>query len=166
MDAVLFTDAFAKYGDLIVNDRPIVVIGAVDRARGEPNIIVERVIALEDAEKHLGMLLEVAVECGGDAATAASGTLEMLAGLLKQASNSVALAQGKPVDVMIHLDGDVRRTTLQSYRMRVVPDRTLLDALRALVGRDGVRVRGGWMPERKKPRQWGARRSSEEPVEA
>jgi hypothetical protein len=67
---------------------------------------------------------------------------------------------------MIHLDGDVRRTTLQSYRMRVVPDRTLLDALRALVGRDGVRVRGGWMPERKKPRQWGARRSSEEPVEA
>jgi len=166
MDAVLFTDAFAKYGDLIVNDRPIVVIGSVDRARGEPNIIVERVIALEDAEKHLGMLLEVAVECGGEAATAAGGTLEMLAGLLKQASNSVALAQGKPVDVMIHLDGDARRTTLQSYRMRVVPDRTLLEALRALVGRDGVRVRGGWTPERKKPRQWGARRSSEEPVEA
>jgi len=166
MDAVLFTDAFAKYGDLIVNDRPIVVIGSVDRARGEPNIIVERVIALEDAEKHLGTLLEVAVECGGDAGTAAPGTLEMIAGLLKQASSSVALAQGKPVDVVIHLDGDARRTTLQSYRMRVVPDRGLLDGLRALVGRDGVRVRGGWMPERRKPKQWGARRSSEEPVEA
>ncbi|MFM2165583.1 MAG: polymerase alpha subunit, partial [Planctomycetota bacterium] len=166
MDAVLFTDAFAKYGDLIVNDRPVVLVGSVDRARGEPNIIVERVIALEDAERHLGTLLEVAVECGGEAATAAGGTLEMLAGLLKQASSSAAVTQGKAVDVVIHLDGDDRRTTLQSMRLRVVPDRSLLDALRRIVGADRVAVRGGWRPERRKPRQWGARRSSEEPVEA
>jgi hypothetical protein len=35
------------------------------------------------------------------------------------------------------------------------------------VGAQGVRVRGGWTPERRKPRtQWGARRPSEESVEA
>ena len=167
MDAVLFTDAFAKFGDLIVNDRPVVLIGSVDRNRGEPNIIVERVIALEDAERHLGTLLEVSVEVGGELATAAAGTIEMIAGLLKQASNSAGLAQGKAVDVVVHLDGDSRRTTLQSHRLRVVPDRALLDALRGLVGAHGVRVRGGWTPERRKPRtQWGARRPSEEAVEA
>ena len=167
MDAVLFTDAFAKFGDLIVNDRPVVLIGSVDRNRGEPNIIVERVIALEDAERHLGTLLEVSVEVGGELATAAAGTIEMIAGLLKQASNSAGLAQGKAVDVVVHLDGDSRRTTLQSHRLRVVPDRGLLDALRGLVGAHGVRVRGGWTPERRKPRtQWGARRPSEEAVEA
>ncbi len=167
MDAVLFTDAFAKYGDLIVNDRPVVLIGSVDRARGEPNIIVERVLALEDAERHLGTVLEVSVECAGEAATAAGGTVELVAGLLKQASGSAALTQGKPVDVVVHLLGDARRVTLQSHRLRVVPDRALLDALRGAVGADGVFVRGGWRPERRKPRgQWGAKRASGETVEA
>jgi hypothetical protein len=90
----------------------------------------------------------------------------MVAGLLKQAANSAALTQGKAVDVVMHLDGDARRTTLQSHRLRVVPDRALLDALRGLVGAQGVRVRGGWVPERRKPKQWGARRPSEEAVEA
>jgi hypothetical protein len=27
-------------------------------------------------------------------------------------------------------------------------------------------VKGGWMPERRKPKQWGAKRMSEEAVEA
>lgn len=166
MDAVLFTDAFAKFGDLIVNDRPVVIIGAVDRERGEPNIIVERVIALEDAEKHLGTMLEIAVECGGELATAASGTIEMVAGLLKQAANSSALAQGRAVDVVMHLDNDARRVTLQSHRLRVVPDRMLLESLRSLVGAGAVHVRGGWTPERRKPKQWGAKKRSEESVEA
>ena len=166
MDAVLFTDAFAKFGELIVNDRPVVIIGAVDRERGEPNIIVERVIALEDAEKHLGTMLEIAVECGGELATAASGTIEMVAGLLKQAANSSALAQGRAVDVVMHLDNDARRVTLQSHRLRVVPDRMLLESLRSLVGAGAVHVRGGWTPERRKPKQWGAKKRSEESVEA
>ena len=90
----------------------------------------------------------------------------MVAGLLKQASNSAAMSQGKSVDVVIHLDGEAKRTTLQSHRLRVVPDRMLLDALRGLVGAGGVKVRGGWRPERRKPKQWGARKPSEEAVEA
>jgi hypothetical protein len=49
--------------------------------------------------------------------------------------------------------------------LRVVPEPSLLDALRRLVGAGGVRVKGGWTPERKKPKQWGAKRSSDEPVE-
>jgi DNA polymerase-3 subunit alpha len=165
MDAVLFTDAFAKFGDLIVNDRAVLLVGSVDRNRGEPNIIVERVIAMEDAERHLGTRLEVAVECSGDLAGAAEGTLEMLAGLLKQASGAASMTQGKAVEVVVHLDGDARRTTLRSHKLRVVADRPLLDALRRLVGSERVQVRGGWVPERRKPKQWGARARSDEPVE-
>jgi hypothetical protein len=67
---------------------------------------------------------------------------------------------------MVHLDNDSRRVSLQSHRLRVVPDRALLEAIRGLVGPGGVRVRGGWVPERRKPKQWGARRPSEEAVEA
>ncbi|MFZ9914908.1 MAG: hypothetical protein ACO3IB_06155, partial [Phycisphaerales bacterium] len=103
--------------------------------------------------------------CAGDAATAAEGTLEMLAGLLKQAGASSAMSQGRPVDVVVHLDGEERRTTLHANRLRVVPDRPLLDALRRLVGEDRVHVRGGWTPERRKPKQWGARPRSDEAVE-
>jgi DNA polymerase-3 subunit alpha len=166
MDAVLFTDAFAKFGHLVSTDRAVMLVGAVDRARGEPNIIVDRVIAMEEAERHLGTRLEVAVDCAGDAEQAAEGTLEMVAGLLKQASGGAALAEGRPVEVIVHLDREARRTTLHSHRLRVVPEPSLLDALRRLVGADGVRVKGGWMPERRKPKQWGAKRMSEEAVEA
>ncbi|MFM7051016.1 MAG: DNA polymerase III subunit alpha, partial [Planctomycetota bacterium] len=158
MDAVLFTDAFAKFGDLIVNDRPVVLVGAVDRNRGEPNIIVDRVIALEDAERHLGTRLDISVECAGDSAHAAEGTLEMVAGMLKQAAASSGSSHGRPVEVVVHLDGEQRRVTLHSNRMRVVPDRALLDGVRRLVGHDRVHVRGGWLPERRKPKQWGPRR--------
>jgi DNA polymerase-3 subunit alpha len=165
MDAVLFTDAFAKFGHLIQNDRAVLLVGAVDRARGEPNIIVERVIAMEEAERHLGTRLEVAVDCAGDAEKAAEGTLEMVAGLLKQATGGAALAEGRAVEVMVHLDRETRRTTLHAHRLRVVPEPSLLDALRRLVGANGVRVKGGWTPERRKPKQWGAKRSSDEPVE-
>ena len=166
MDAVLFTDAFAKFGHLVATDRAVLLVGALDRARGEPNIIVDRVIAMEDAERHLGTRLEVAVDCMGDAEQAAEGTLEMVAGLLKQASSGAALAEGRPVDVVVHLDREARRTTLHSHRLRVVPEPALIDALRRIVGTDGVRVKGGWTPERRKPKQWGARRASEEAIEA
>jgi hypothetical protein len=90
----------------------------------------------------------------------------MVAGLLKQASSSAAMTPGKPVDVVLHLDGDARRVTLASHRLRVVPARALLDSLRRIVGADRVRVKGGWMPERRKPKQWGGRPQSGEPVEA
>ncbi|MFN9125505.1 MAG: DNA polymerase III subunit alpha, partial [bacterium] len=166
MDAVLFTDAFAKFGHLILNERAVLLVGAVDRARGEPNIIVERVIAMEEAERHLGTRLEVAVDCAGDAEKAAEGTLEMVAGLLKQATGGAALAEGRAVEVMVHLDRETRRTTLHAHRLRVVPEPSLLDALRRLVGGERVHVRGGWTPERRKPKQWGAKRMSEEAVEA
>jgi DNA polymerase-3 subunit alpha len=166
MDAVLFTDAFAKFGHLILNDRAVLLVGAVDRARGEPNIIVDRVIAMEEAERHLGTRLEVAVDCAGDAEQAAEGTLEMVAGLLKQASGGAALAEGRPVEVVVHLDRETRRTTLHSHRLRVVPEPSLLDALRRLVGGERVHVRGGWTPERRKPKQLGTKRMSEETVEA
>lgn len=166
MDAVLFTDAFAKFGHLVATDRAVLLVGALDRARGEPNIIVDRVIAMEDAERHLGTRLEVAVDCMGDAEQAAEGTLEMVAGLLKQASSGASLAEGRPVDVVVHLDREARRTTLHSHRLRVVPEPALIDALRRIVGTDGVRVKGGWTPERRKPKQWGARRASEEAIEA
>ncbi len=165
MEGVLFPDAFAKFGDLVAGDRAIILIGYIDRARGEPNIIIDRVIPIEEAEMHLAMRLEVAIECAGDAAGAAEGTLEMLAGLLKQASSGASMSVGRPAEVFVHLDGDARRTTLQSHRLRVVPSRALLDSLRRLVGADRVRVKGGWTPERRKPKQWGGKRSSDEAVE-
>ncbi len=158
IDAVLFTDAFAKYGDLVANDRPVVLVGTVDHARGEPNLIVEQVLAIEDAARHLGTRLEVSVECAGPDGEGAGGTIEMLAGYLKQASSAAATSVGRAVDVVVHLDGEARRTTLASHRLRVVPDRELLDALRRLVGPDRVRVKGGWLPERRKRPQWGAKR--------
>ncbi len=169
IEGVLFPDAFAKHGDLIAVDRAVVLIGFLDRSRGEPNIIIDRVIALDDAEAHLGTKLEICVDCttqnDESSERVVTGTMEMLAGLLKQASGSAALASGRSVDTSIHLLQDSRRVTLHAGKLRVVPTRALLDSLRRLVGTDAVRVKGGWVPERRKPKQWGSRRNSDEPVE-
>ena len=168
IEGVLFPEAFAKYGDLIATDRAVVLIGFLDRSRGEPNIIIDRVIALDDAQAHLGMKLELTLDCSVSEESSeriVTGTMEMLAGLLKQASGSSALAQGRAVDTFIHLDTDVRRVTLHASKLRVVPTRALLDSLQRLIGVDAVKVKGGWVPERRKQKQWGAKRSSDEAVE-
>jgi DNA polymerase-3 subunit alpha len=165
MEGVLFPDAFAKFGDLVAGDRAIVLVGYIDRGRGEPNIIIDRVIPLDEAAAHLATRLEVAIECGGDDARAAENTLDMVAGLLKQAGSAASMTPGKPVEVVVHLDGDARRVTLAAHRLRVVPTRSLVESLRRVVGADRVRVKGGWTPERRKPKQWGGRPRSDEPVE-
>jgi DNA polymerase-3 subunit alpha len=47
IEAVLFTDQFAAFGDLLQTDAILFLLGRVDLSRGDPQLIVERAVPIE-----------------------------------------------------------------------------------------------------------------------
>jgi hypothetical protein len=83
----------------------------------------------------------------------------MASGILRQAAGSVAALSGRPVDVDVRAEVGGRVVLMRSNALRVVPERALLTKLAtALDGVARVRVLGGYVPQRERPR-WGARRT-------
>ncbi|MDZ4828573.1 MAG: DNA polymerase III subunit alpha [Phycisphaerae bacterium] len=163
VDGVLFADTFAKFGDALVMDRCVLLIGYADRGRAEPCVIVDRVIPIETASQHLAKRLDLIIDgVRGENDEPIEPILKMVAGTVRQASSSVASLQGRPVPVSIHVDLRDQRVTLVADRMTVVPDAQLLARLRHFLGESGVRVRGGYLPPRRAPRgEWKTRRAEE-----
>jgi hypothetical protein len=84
----------------------------------------------------------------------------MASGILKQASGTVAALHGRPVDVHLRVTIDGRCVQMRSGSLRVVPERALLAKVAAtLDGVGKVRVIGGYVPQRERPK-WGARREA------
>ncbi|MBM4113241.1 MAG: DNA polymerase III subunit alpha, partial [Phycisphaerae bacterium] len=176
VDGVCFSDVFAKHGELLVANRLVVVAGFVDRRRAEPAIRVERVVPIEEVTAHLANAIEILVRAPDDDATvggaASNGEtnagaarpepiepmLEMVAGLVKQASTTFAATRGRPVEVLVRIQIGEWVASLAPSSYRVVPDRGLLARLQQELGTRGtVRVRGGWRPARREPKPWESR---------
>lgn len=47
MDAVLFTEAYTKYGHLAAAEQTLFVLGRIDRSRGDTQIIVDRLVPID-----------------------------------------------------------------------------------------------------------------------
>ncbi len=166
VEAVLFPETYAKFAECIAQDRAVLLIGAVDRKRGEPNVIVDRVMPLKDACKHMATRIDLAFDlCALAQPTKPAGalheTMHVVAGMLKQAATAPSDG-GRAVEVLLHLDEREKRTTLLTQRWKVVPTAELVAQFRALLGRDRVQVRGGWLPPKKERKQWAPRRSESE----
>ncbi|MFO0962697.1 MAG: DNA polymerase III subunit alpha [Phycisphaerales bacterium] len=152
MDGVLFAETFAKFGELLQPDAIVILVGRVDHARGAPNMVVDRVFAIDDAAEHLSTRLEITVDADG-ARTPVEPALHMASGLLRQAAGSVASLRGRPVDVHLRVLLEGRAVLLHSAGIRVVPERALLAKLAAtLAGVGRVRVVGGHVPQRERPK--------------
>ena len=162
IDGVLFPDVYAKYGDLLQADRCVLLWGHADRSRAEPCVVVEKVIAIEQAAQFLGTRLDLVLDGEPASGEPFEPLVNMIAGTLRKASGSVASLQGRPVDVSIHVDLGDDRVTLVADRIRVVPDATLLGELGRLLGADRVHVRGGHRPAKRQPRQWEQNRKKYE----
>jgi DNA polymerase-3 subunit alpha len=161
IDGVLFPDVYAKYGDLLQADRCVLLWGHADRSRAEPCVVVEKVIAIEQAAQFLGTRLDLVLDGEPASGEPFEPLVNLIAGTLRKASGSVASLQGRPVDVSIHVDLGDDRVTLVADRIRVVPDATLLGELGRLLGADRVHVRGGHRPAKRQPRQWEQKKKYE-----
>jgi len=143
VDVVLFTDAYAKFASLIANDEIIAVVGRVDHARGEPNIIVDEVIPVDQLDQHLADRLEVDLIDEPRA--------EPIRELMMRVDQTLRDAKangGRSVDVLLRvLDGD-QVIELRPNRLKVVPDGDLVERLRQMLGADHVRLVDRGTPSR------------------
>lgn len=154
VEAVVFSEAFAKYGGDLQVDRIVAVVGTLEKGRGEPQIVVDQVIPAERLPSLLGTRLDILFdESRPDDRDGVDHRMRFVSGHLRQASRSVAALSGRPVETAVHLRlRDGRTVVLASPGIRVVPDDDLLKRLRD-AGADGVRVRGGYIPPRKEDRR-------------
>jgi hypothetical protein len=139
----------------------VLMVARLDHSRGSPQLVVDRVIPIEDAAQHLATRLEISVLAGRESDRESLGALQMASGILRQAAGSVAALSGRPVEVDVRAEVDGRTVLLRSSALHVVPERALLTKLAtALDGVARVRVLGGYVPQRERPR-WGARRAAD-----
>jgi DNA polymerase-3 subunit alpha len=151
IDGVLFPDTFAKYGELLQQDRIVMLVGKVDASRAEPGLKVDQVIDIKDASQFLATRIEISVD--GESNGRAEPALQMASGVLRQACSSVASLRGRPVDVHVNIRVEGRLVHFKSRGLRVVPDRDLLGKLSGVLqGVARVSVHGGFVPEREQPR--------------
>jgi DNA polymerase-3 subunit alpha len=146
IDGVVFSGVFAKYGAILTDDAIVLLIGRVDRQRGEPQIIVDQVLNISDAAKHLAGRIEIdfADDSAGDPVEA---QMQMVAGLLQQAGAARVADGGKSAEVFVNVLADGRRYAMKSGKLRAIADAALLRQLREVVGVDRVRTVSGGAPK-------------------
>ena len=135
VDIVLFTDAYARFAQLIANNEIVALVGRVDHTRGEPNVIVDEVIPIDQIDNHLAgrMELELVDEPGR------APIREVMIRVDKTLREAKTTGE-RSVDVLLHvLDGD-KTITLRPNRLKVVPDSDLVDRLKQMLGPQHVRL--------------------------
>jgi len=147
IECVLFSEAYSAHGHLVKPDEVVLVIGSVDRRRGETQIIADRVAPIDDA---LSLAASLVVEIDADALNGrGADTLQHLRGVIASASGGPDALT--PIDLRLRADGaTVVLRAAESSRVRPTPQ--LLAQLsargetRAYV--EGVRLDA---PARKRP---------------
>jgi DNA polymerase-3 subunit alpha len=147
VEGVVFSSVFARDAALVVEGAIVMIAGRADTSRGAAQVIVDRVMRIEDAPRHLAQRIEVTFAHEPDGPPIES-LLQMAAGHLHRAANAAAPPSGaegggRAVDVLVRLRTGGRAVTLKSSRLRVVPEPTLIERLAEVVGADNVRVVGG-----------------------
>ena len=146
VEGVVFSSVFAKHGVHLQDDAIVLVIGRVDKSRGEPQVIVDQVMKLVDAPQFLAGRIEIEFieDPEGDPL---EPQLQMIAGLLQQAGGARIAEGGKPADVQLKLHTQNRCYTLKT-NLRVIAEAYLLERLRETVGANNVRIISGGPPKR------------------
>ncbi len=141
IEAVIFSDAYQKFAHLLQQDAVVIIVGKVDRSRGELQLLVNRVTSVKDASLYLSQRIELTF--GGPVSGAsAGGQMEMVSGLIKQAGSSKVSLGATPVDVLIHVNTGQHVATIRSLQ-RVVVEPKLVQQIGDVIGQDNVRVVSG-----------------------
>ena len=161
-EAVVFTDAYLKYGHLLTSDAPIFVLGRIDLSRGDPQIIVDRIAPIDGVPLDRGKL-RVTLR-----ASLLNGTGERAAERCSIALASRQAEKGAPASVPYEVVVDTGEAfvTLAPRSAAIVKlDPGLVRDLASTLGEGSVRLVGGMTidPTEEKPR-WGSRRREEAEV--
>jgi DNA polymerase-3 subunit alpha len=154
-ESVLFPEAYAQNAPSLLTDAVVFLMGSVDLSRGDPQVIVERVIPAEVAGVHLATRLDLLV----DESTlngASRAALEQAAGLIKVPRSLPSGGVAVPVRVVVRAgEGTYVLDVADKYRTAASSD--VVEQLRKVLGRDAVNVIGGTPvkgPDTSRRRNW------------
>jgi DNA polymerase III subunit alpha len=169
VECVLFTEPYAKYGHLIERDAMLFLLGEIDLARGEPQVIVDRVMPIDGVPKETIRWLDVLFDAG-----ALDGVCESVMERGRELLGSAAADVGdpargpdsdgrRPVPLRVFVqvpefDNPVPIPVGQGWS--VVPTPALVRSLSDLLGEGCLRLNGPIMgKEENGRRDWGKVRS-------
>ncbi|MCA9295797.1 MAG: DNA polymerase III subunit alpha, partial [Phycisphaerales bacterium] len=158
VDGVVFSNVFAQYAHQLETDGIVLLIGRVDLERGEPQLLVDQVLSMNDAPRHLARRVDIWFdESQADDASSVESMLHMTSGILNQASSARVSDGGRSVEVLLHLRRNGKRYTLRPRQIRIIPDPMIVQRLRQVVGDHAVRIVGGHIPVRERSGYRGQR---------
>jgi DNA polymerase-3 subunit alpha len=155
IDAVCFADTFATCSNQLETDAVVFLVGKVDRRREEPNIIVDRVIPIDEARQRLTRSVRVVVEpppsqppeSKADAMVSVraaenwAAQFEKLREVLRQASVRLQSSPCGPAEVQLELRQQGTAVQFRLNGLRVAADDTLVDGIRTVLNhREGSSV--------------------------
>jgi DNA polymerase III subunit alpha len=161
-ECVMFTECFATYGHLAVNEGVVFVLGRVDTSRGDPQIIVDRLVPIDGVPMDSGKVRVFVDELrhNGDA----PGKIERVAAMMRGASERASERGGGngaeaggphrfPVEVIIGTTTHVAVLAVDP-KLRVALTSELIKGVQDELGSGMVRIVGGFTLEKDKPKPW------------
>ncbi|QOJ00197.1 MAG: DNA polymerase III subunit alpha [Phycisphaeraceae bacterium] len=172
IEAMVFTDQYARYGHLATADAVLFVLGRIDLKRGEPQIIVEKLCPMESVPLLPGRLQVIVDETklNGGAASAIRRVGEVLRAspAPRPEGGGNGRAEGErsalfPVELAV-ATADQAAFLALPVTLRAALDPALAGALSEAVGGGMVRVVGGVSvePAANGRAAWGRRRGEDE----
>jgi DNA polymerase-3 subunit alpha len=170
IECFCFADAYAQYSHLIHADAIVFILGRLDHKRGEPQIIIDRVVPIDGTPLQPGKIrvtlparrlngtfdpavesaAKVLSECqtGAPASSTSGGPGNALPG---------AEAPAFPLEVVVETDGGW--AVLQpDVKTRIAPSPRMAAELCGVLGEGSVKIVGGVTMEPPKPK-WGGQNS-------
>lgn len=150
VECVLFTDAFARYGHLLARDAAVFLVGEIDLARGEPQVIVDRVVPIDAVPKEAVRWLDVLFD-GAGLNGACEGVMERARAVLASAAEAASVSPGVdggparpvPLRVFVQLPGIEHPVPIPvGAGWSVAPTPALVRELTGIVGEGCLRLTG------------------------
>jgi len=139
MEAVFFPSAHEdvkrRLGDRFAADSLLFFTGVCDRSRGQPQLIVDSAVPMEEGATRLAQRLTLFLDesCLNGSA---DETLRSVLGAVRSAEATPANGEGVPLEIHVRVAG--RRYVLDASRPRVVPRRGVIEQLEAALGAENV----------------------------
>ena len=158
---VLFTEVFARYGHLAAADGLVFVLGEVDTSRGEPQVIVDRLLPMDLLPRDPIRWVDVLIDAVAHNGTSHS-VIEQAAALLADAADAPPepgpAGKTTPIRVFVQVEGAERPVPIPAPGWTVIPTPSLLRRLEHVLGEGCLRLTGNLLAkEEDKRERWGQR---------
>ncbi len=157
IQGVCFSDCYARHHSAIVTDAIVLVQGKVDHSRGEPQLIVDRLVSLADAAEVAKKLRVVVDETrlNGGSADALDRVKSLVSAQIALRPDPNAPPLGPTLALELQITTQDADVLVDASRVKFAVTPGFLGSLSRVVGEPNVQLVGGNIElERREPKPW------------